>query len=125
MEAESRVAERSDETEHQPGPASDGELAYLPKGVERKTGLWPTLKRTAAEYSEDNLGDWAATLTYYGLLALFPALIALISIVGLVADPASATKTLTDIRSVQRSSRRPRSMRGLDLRVGRETNGPR
>ena len=34
---------------------------------------------------------------YYGLLALFPALIALVSIVGLVADPESTTDTLTDI----------------------------
>jgi membrane protein len=70
---------------------------YVPKGVERKTGLWPTLKRTALEFQEDNLTDWAATLTYYGLLALFPALIVLVSIVGLVGDPESTTNTLTDI----------------------------
>jgi membrane protein len=70
---------------------------YVPKGVERKTGLWPTLKRTVQEFQEDNLTDWAATLTYYGLLALFPALIVLVSIVGLVGDPESTTNTLTDI----------------------------
>jgi membrane protein len=70
---------------------------YVPKGVERKTGLWPTLKRTALEFQEDNLTDWAATLTYYGLLALFPALIVLVSIVGLFGDPESTTNTLTDI----------------------------
>jgi membrane protein len=70
---------------------------YVPRGVERKTGLWPTLKRTVAEFQEDNLTDWAATLTYYGLLALFPALIVLVSVVGLVGDPESTTNTLTDI----------------------------
>jgi membrane protein len=70
---------------------------YVPEGVERKTGLWPTLKRTALEFQEDNLTDWAATLTYFGLLALFPALIVLVSIVGLVGDPQSTTDTLTDI----------------------------
>jgi len=70
---------------------------YVPRGVERKTGLWPTMKRTVTEFQEDNLTDWAATLTYYGLLALFPALIVLVSIVGLVGDPDSTTKTLTDI----------------------------
>jgi membrane protein len=70
---------------------------YVPKGVERKTGLWPTLKRTALEFQEDNLTDWAATLTYYGLLALFPAVIVLVSIVGLVGNPESTTNTLTDI----------------------------
>ena len=31
--------------------------------------------------------DWAAALTYYGLLSLFPALIALVSILGLFGDP--------------------------------------
>ena len=76
-----------------PGRGDD----HAPTGVERKTGLWPTLKRTAQEFQKDNLTDWAATLTYYGLLSLFPALIALVSIVGLVGDPASTTNTLTDI----------------------------
>jgi len=70
---------------------------FAPTGVKRHTGLWPTLKRTAQEFQEDNLSDWAAALTYYGLLALFPALIALVSIVGLVANPESTTRTLTDI----------------------------
>jgi membrane protein len=70
---------------------------FIPRGVERKTGLWPTLKRTAGEFQEDNLTDWAATLTYYGLLALFPALIVLVSLVGLIANPESTTHTLTDI----------------------------
>jgi membrane protein len=56
-----------------------------------------TLKRTFKEFSQDNLTDWAAALTYYGVLALFPALIAMVSIVGLVGDPASTTKTLTQV----------------------------
>ena len=43
--------------------------------------------------------DWAAALTYYGLLSLFPALIALVSIVGLFADPVQTTNTLTQIVS--------------------------
>ncbi len=41
--------------------------------------------------------DWAAALTYYGVLALFPALIAFVGIIGFFADPASATQTITDI----------------------------
>jgi membrane protein len=56
-----------------------------------------TLKRTATEFQEDNLSDWAAALTYYGLLALFPALIAMVSLVGLVGDPKSTTSSLTEI----------------------------
>jgi membrane protein len=46
---------------------------------------------------EDNLTDWAAALTYYGLLALFPALIAMVSLVGLVGDPKSTSSSLTEI----------------------------
>ena len=56
-----------------------------------------TLKRTFTEFKEDNITDWAAALTYYAVLSLFPALIALVSIVGLFADPVSTTRTLTDI----------------------------
>jgi membrane protein len=61
------------------------------------TGLLSTLKRTATEFSEDNLTDWAAALTYYGLLALFPALIALVGILGLFGDPTSTTNKVTEI----------------------------
>ena len=91
---DSRVADGSRDDEE---PTERRDRDFAPTGVERRTGLWPTLKRTALEFQEDNLSDWAATLTYYGLLALFPALIALVSIVGLVADPESTTDTLTDI----------------------------
>jgi membrane protein len=55
---------------------------------------WPVLKRTGREFKEDNLTDWAAALTYYGVLAIFPALIVLVSILGLVGE--SATKPLID-----------------------------
>ena len=41
--------------------------------------------------------DWAAALTYYGLLSLFPALIALVSILGLFGDPTETTQTITDV----------------------------
>ena len=49
-------------------------------------GWGQVLKRTIKEFRDDNLTDWAAALTYYGVLALFPALIALVSIVGLVGQ---------------------------------------
>lgn len=64
---------------------------------QREHSLIATLKRTVAEFREDNLTDWAAALTYYGLLSLFPMLIALVSIVGLFADPQATTQTVTDI----------------------------
>lgn len=70
---------------------------YAPSGVKRDPSLLATLKRTASEFIEDNLTDWAAALTYYGLLSLFPALIALVSLLGLFGDPKSTTRSLTEI----------------------------
>lgn len=70
---------------------------YKPEGAAAKTGLWPTLKRTLTEFQEDNLSDWAAALTYYGLLSLFPALIAMVSLLGIFGDPQTTTSKLTEI----------------------------
>lgn len=55
------------------------------------------MRRTAREFQQDNLTDWAAALTYYGLLALFPALIAMVSLLGLFGDPKTTTAGLTEI----------------------------
>ncbi len=55
------------------------------------------LKRVIELFGRHRLGDWAGALTYYGLLALFPGLIALVSILGVFGDPASTTKTLTEM----------------------------
>ena len=52
------------------------------------------LRRTGAEFREDNLTDWAAALTYYAVLAIFPALIVLVSVLGLIGE--SATQPLID-----------------------------
>jgi membrane protein len=52
------------------------------------------LKRSVREFRDDNVTDWAAALTYYGVLAIFPAIIALVSIIGLVGP--SATQPLLD-----------------------------
>jgi membrane protein len=70
---------------------------YRPGGDTKKTSLPGTLKRTLTEFQEDNLTDWAAALTYYGLLSLFPALIAMVSLIGIFGDPKTTTSTLTEI----------------------------
>jgi membrane protein len=58
-------------------------------------GSWGgVLKRTVLEFKEDNLTDWAAALTYYGILAIFPALLVLVSVLGLIGG--SATQPLID-----------------------------
>ena len=64
------------------GPTDPIRRDYRPTGTYDKPTTFGVLRRTVTEFSEDNLTDWAAALTYYGLLALFPALIALVSLVG-------------------------------------------
>jgi membrane protein len=66
-------------------------------GHSPETSTLATVKRVVREFKEDNTTDWAAALTYYGLLSLFPAIIAMVSIVGLVGDPRTTTDALLDI----------------------------
>ncbi|MEU5099652.1 YihY/virulence factor BrkB family protein [Streptomyces sp. NPDC020996] len=46
-------------------------------------------RRTAKELLDDELGDRAAALTYYGVLSLFPALLVLVSLLGVVGQRAT------------------------------------
>ncbi|MBM7490248.1 membrane protein [Micromonospora luteifusca] len=48
------------------------------------SGWKAALRRTVTEFQDDSLTDWAAALTYYGVLSIFPGLLVLISILGLL-----------------------------------------
>lgn len=74
------------------GPSA-GRAPERPTDLEKRS--WrDVLKRTVREFKEDELTDRAAALTYYGVLAIFPAILALVSALGLVG--ASATQPLID-----------------------------
>jgi membrane protein len=47
---------------------------------------WAAVKRTVREFRVDNLSDWAAALTYYAVLSIFPALLVLVSLVDLAGQ---------------------------------------
>jgi membrane protein len=70
--------------------------AAVPKNPTDLSGrTWPqVLKRTVSQFSEDKLTTWAAALTYYAILSIFPALLALVSILGVLGP--SATQPLID-----------------------------
>jgi membrane protein len=70
-------------------PDSPGDL--------KARGWLSVLKRTVKEFKDDNLTDWAAALTYYTVLAIFPALIALVSILGLFGQNPQTTNALLGI----------------------------
>ncbi|MGA5410303.1 YihY/virulence factor BrkB family protein [Streptomyces lavendulocolor] len=58
-------------------------------------GSWrAVLKRTGKEFMDDELPDRAAALTYYSVLSIFPALLVLVSVLGVIGD--SATRTVLD-----------------------------
>jgi membrane protein len=73
-----------------------GHGAGAPESPSRlSAGSWRgVLSRTVREFRADNLTDLAAALTYYGVLAIFPALIALVSVLGLIGR--SATQPLIE-----------------------------
>jgi membrane protein len=56
-------------------------------------------RRTFTTFREEDLTDRAAALTYYSVLSLFPALIALVSVLGVTGDPESTTHALRQIVS--------------------------
>jgi membrane protein len=59
-----------------------------------KKGWMGAVKRAVREFSEDNVTDWAAALTYYGVLSIFPGLLVLVSILGFLGP--STTKSVQD-----------------------------
>lgn len=70
--------------------------AFLRRGPGAPTDLpvrsWgQALKRTAGEFKKDNLSDWAAALTYYSILSIFPAILVVVSLVGLAASRPPTT----------------------------------
>ena len=74
------------------------------RAVERPTQLpggswWAAVKRTVREFRVDNLSDWAAALTYYSVLSIFPALLVVISLLDL-AGQATMQKLLDNLGEV-------------------------
>lgn len=77
--------------------AADGAAERRPPGRPTDLGrpAWgEALKRTVRELRDDDVTDWAAALTYYGVLSIFPALLALVSVLGLLGR--STTQALVD-----------------------------
>jgi membrane protein len=89
------MAEKTDETRVVLPPVQP----TADKGPDKPTELgkrswWGVLKRTVKEYQNDNLSDWAAALTYYAILSLFPGLLVLVS--GLRLLGTSTVHTVID-----------------------------
>jgi membrane protein len=53
-----------------------------------RRSLWTAIRRSLVEFNTDNAWDWAAALTYYGVLSIFPGLVVVVSLVVLVRRSA-------------------------------------
>ncbi len=72
--------------------------AESPTGL-KASSWWAAVRRVPGEFTEDNLSDWAAALTYYGVLSIFPALLVIVSLVGLAGKSVS-DDLVTNVRGL-------------------------
>jgi len=72
-----------------------------PKGPSElsKRSWWQVLKRTVTQFQRDNLSDWAAALTYYSVQSIFPGLVVLTAVLGLLG-PAATTTLIDNINTM-------------------------
>lgn len=84
--------------EPQKPAADDPRKPDSPTDLKKPTVVY-TLKKTLREFTADQCTDLAASLTYYSVLALFPGLLAVVSILGLFGDPKETIQTLLQIVS--------------------------
>ncbi|RAO62010.1 YihY/virulence factor BrkB family protein [Micromonospora saelicesensis] len=87
-------------TTTEPGTTLDGTTGTRVPGRMRQLS-WRTwrgvLVRSVQNFVNDNCSDWAAALTYYGVLALFPSAIVVVALVGLVSDGERTLDTVVDL----------------------------
>ena len=106
-------------------PASRGEVGDNEAESDdgRGESMAGTLKRAVSEFKEDEGTVWAAALTYYGVLALFPAIAAMVALVGLVMDPQTLVDKLTSIVAALGPASAVETVRGPveDLAANRST----
>lgn len=75
---------------------NDARKPDSPRDLDKPSWKYIT-RKTFREFSKDQCPDLAAGLTYYAVLSLFPALLALVSLLGLFGDPQKTTNALLEI----------------------------
>jgi membrane protein len=91
----------SSETSAVPGAQAEAPLQIPPRG------WWQVVRRALAESTADNVPMLAGGVAFFGFLAVFPALIAAVSVYGLVADPSTVAAQLADLAAVLPRSAQP------------------
>ncbi|MEU0672157.1 YhjD/YihY/BrkB family envelope integrity protein [Streptomyces sp. NPDC006172] len=92
--------------EREPGPDESVERRAPDEPTQLPKRSWgAVLKGTVKEFKDDELTDRAAALTYYGILSLFPALLVLVSLLG-VAGKSATDEVLANVRKLAPGSAR-------------------
>ncbi|MFC9339169.1 YihY/virulence factor BrkB family protein [Streptomyces sp. NPDC057021] len=81
-----------------PGPEVERRAPDDPRDLPRRSWL-AVLKGSVREFGDDELADRAAALTYYGVLSFFPALLVLVSLLGL-GGTSTTEKVLAPVREL-------------------------
>ena len=84
-------------SERPPAPGEAEEAAFEEAAARAGISWKYVAKRSVAKFGADGCTDMAATLTYFGVLSLFPAILALVSIVGLVGQAEQTTAAMLDL----------------------------
>jgi membrane protein len=91
-------ARAHDETElrEQAPEPDDARKPVSPSDLHRRSWFY-VLRKTRREFGEDQCTDLAAALTYYSVLATFPAAIALVSLLGVIGQAQNSVTTVLDV----------------------------
>lgn len=63
----------------------------------KKPSIMHTMKSAFGEFNRDQVTDLAAALTYYSVLSIFPALLAITSLLGVIGEPQATVTAVTDV----------------------------
>jgi membrane protein len=97
---------RTSKSRPSPGPDEQVERRAPDEPTELPKRSWgAVLKGTVKEFKDDELTDRAAALTYYGVLSLFPALLVLVSILG-IAGRSATDQVLQNLQKLAPGSAR-------------------
>ena len=94
----SQSTQGADRTEPTTPDPDDPRKPDDPTDLEKRTWGY-VAKKVWREFSDDQCTDLAAALTYYGVLAIFPAVLALSAILGLVGQSEKSVQTVLDVIS--------------------------
>ncbi|MGA1813280.1 YhjD/YihY/BrkB family envelope integrity protein [Frondihabitans sp. 4ASC-45] len=89
------MAQSSSSLQDTPPVEDDAKPDTLPE-ITKRTWVY-TFKKTLREFTRDQCTDLAAALTYFAVQALFPALLAIVSILGLFGQGKSTTEKVLDL----------------------------